>query len=323
MTDELKPPLLLKPIPKQQVTVGAPFRLDLSDFVQNSVVQRDNPDENPAFGLLYTVELENDTGLPADLDYTITGIVYGQCRPPALEASPYKITVTVSNGSETPLTTDFELEVLPALSAEDEWAIDNTLADEFEEETQLDEDEERALFKSLQEQAEKEERFSEEKQTIWEAIIQGQTIPELSALINRPITHQEVYYLLSRIAYFVIWDANNSAPAGALHALALKGASEHFNVFDRGACIVATPKQLFDHNRTLQHAVHTAQAMAREVFQRGWRVEFGGFDKMVRAAWIEFELLSEKFDKPVSYSYFQPSPHDVDILKQAQSLKFN
>ncbi|MES2204134.1 MAG: hypothetical protein V4496_02835 [Pseudomonadota bacterium] len=318
MTDELKPPLLLNPIPKQQVVVGTPFRLDLNEYIQNNFPEKeDDTSGDTSVGLLYTVETEVGL-LPFDLDYTITGMIYGTCRPPALAQSPYKVVVTVTNGSFEPLVTYFELIVLEALRPEDEWAPDTTLEDEFEQSIQLDAAEEAELLKTLQEDA---SGFSEEKRAIWEAIIQGQSIPELKELMDRPISHQEIYYLLSRISYFVIWDANNSAPAGVLQALALKGASEMFNVYDRGSCIVATPKQLFDHNRTLKHGVETAQAMANEVFQRGWRVEFGGFDKMVRAAWVEFELLSQKFGKPVSYSYFNPSSQDVDSLKQAQSLR--
>lgn len=322
MTDipELRPPLLLRPIPKQQVAVGAVFRLDLNDYIHDSVEMNNDDDDAPA-GLLYDVEIAGEGGLPLDLDYTITGIVYGQCRPPALAASPYKIDVIVSNGGELPLKTQFELEVLPALRPEDEWEVDETLADEFSEGVQLNAEEEKELYKTLEEIDTKDQTFTEEKQAIWEALLEGQPIPELQALIDRPISHQEIYYLLSRISYFVIWDADNSAPAGALNRLILKGVSEHFNVYDRGSCIVATPKHLFDHNRTLQHSVQTAQAMASEVFQRGWRVEFGGFDKMVRAAWVEFELLSEKFGKPMSYSYFQPTPADVDSLRHMQSMR--
>jgi hypothetical protein len=322
MSDELKPPILLKAIPKQRVTVGAAFRLDLTEYVQNSITEEENFGEDVAIGLLYSVENEDDDVLPPDLDYTITGEVYGQLRPPALEYSPYQLKVTVSNGSEEPLETTFELEVLPALTEEDAWSIDESLADEFSDEVMLTEEEEQELFKTLKEEAEKTAgQFTEEKQAIWQAILQGQTIPEIQSLMDRPITHQEIYYLLGRMAYFVIWDAHNPAPAGELYPLRLQGIEEHFNVYDRGSCIVATPKHLFDHNRTLLHAVNVSQAMAHEVFKRGWTVEFGGFDKMVRAAWVEFELLSEKYEKPVKYSYFNPSPHDVDILIQAKNIR--
>lgn len=323
MTDELKPPILLQPIPKQSISIGAPFRLDLNAYIQNSILNEDSDANTSATGLLYTVEIADEGSLPLDLDYTITGEVYGQLRPPALAGSPYKIAVIVSNGAADSLTTYFELEVLEAARPEEEWAIDESIDNEFESAVQLNPEEELELFDALKEQSGKLDVFTEEKLAIWEAILQGQSIPELKALIDRPITHQEIYYLLSRISYFVIWDANNSAPAGALKALALKSASEHFNVYDRGSCIVATPKQLFDHNRTLLHSVQTAQAMAREVFQRAWKVEFGGFDKMVRAAWVEFELLSQQFAKPVSYSYFNPTPQDRDTLKQAQSMRLS
>lgn len=83
---------------------------------------------------------------------------------------------------------------------------------------------------------------------------------------------------------------------------------------------MATPRHLFDHARTLSHAVQTAQAMAREVFNRGWKVEFGGFDKMVRAAWVEFEALSQKFNKAVDYFEFTPSPQDYDALQHMRSM---
>lgn len=321
MINELKPPILLKPIPKQQARVGEAFRLDLTEYVQNSVTSEDMAGDDPIVGLLYDIEIEEGNDLPFDLDYTITGEMYGQARPPALEGSPYQIQVTVSNGADTPLITTFELEILPGLPEQDEWSVDETLADEFSDEATLSAEEQSELLKSLKEQSEKEGVFTEDKQAIWQAILQGQTPPELQALIDRPISHQEIYYLLSRMAYFVIWDAQNPAPAGLLYALALKEASEHFNVYDRGSCIVATPKQLFDHDRTLLHAVKTAQAMAREVFQRGWVVEFGGFDKMVRAAWIEFELLSQQHAKPVQYSYFQPSSHDIEILNQTMNMR--
>lgn len=325
MTDEQKSPesspVLIKPIPVQRVTVGQSFRLDLNEYIQARLPpEEDDLPESDSSGLLYTIETE-DGLLPFDLDYTITGMIYGACRPPALVSSPYKVNVMATDSLGQNLTTQFNLEVLPAARPEDAWTPDTTLEDEFEQSIQLQTAEEEALLDELREAEAKEGHFSEEKKAIWEAIIQGQTIPELKELIDRPISHQEIYYLLSRISYFVIWDANNPAPAGELHPLTLKGASDLFNVYDRGSCIVATPKQLFDHDRTLRHGIQTAQAMAGEVFLRGWRVEFGGFDKMVRAAWVEFELLSEKFGKPVAYSYFNPSEHDRDSLRQAQSVR--
>jgi len=322
MPTELRPPILRTPIPKQRVAVGVPYRLDLTEYIENSLTEEESFGDDVAIALLYSIDVENGDNLPPDLDYTITGQIYGQLRSPALEHSPYVINITVTNGGLESLKTQFELEVLPPITPDDEWKVDESLEDEFAAEIKLSHEEQQSLYDALEQaEAEKNHQFTEEKQDIWQAILQGQSIPELTALLDRPITHQEVYYLLSRVAYFVIWDANNANPAGPLSALALKNASEHFHVYDRGSCIVATPKHLFDHTRTLFDAVKTAQAIAQEVFQRGWAVEFGGFDKMVRAAWVEFELLSQKHTKTVEYSYFNPTAHDVESLNQAKRVR--
>ncbi len=318
---ELKPPILVRPISKQQVTIGSVFRLNLSDYVENSLSPSDN-DEGLSAGMLYSVGLDNDDPLPPGLDYTITGQIYGQLGREALANSPYLMSVSVSNGAIEPLEISFELEVLPALRPEEEYSIDQALKEEFADQLILTAEEERELFNTLKEQEEKIiGQFTEERQAMWQAVLDGQSIPEIESLLNRSVTHQEVYYLLARMAYFVIWDASNPAPAGKLYPLSLIATDKHFHIYDRGSCLVATPKHLFDHNRTLLHAVKVAQAMAHEVFKRGWTVEFGGFDKMVRAAWIELELLAQKHEKPVRYSYFNPSPHDLDTLNQAKSIR--
>ncbi len=249
MSKELKAPVLLKPVPKQQVRVSEPYRLDLTEYVQNSYTQEENYGQDPSIDLLFSAETIKNTQLPPDLEYTVTGQIYGQLRPPALENSPHQIEISVSNGAGENLEFSFELEVLPTSSPEDEWKVDEALVNEFSDEIILSKEEQEALLKALEEEENAKARaFSDQKQEIWAAILQGQSIPELQSLLDRPITHQEVYYLLSRIAHFVIWNAQNPDPAGPLHALLLKNASEHFHVYDRGSCIVATPKHLFDHN---------------------------------------------------------------------------
>lgn len=323
MSDEfiLKPPLLKELIPKQIVTVGSPFRLDLNEYIENSIKEEDLHGEDPSLRLLYTIHLENKENLPYDLEYTIGGQIYGQLRPTALNHSPYLIHVVVDNGAKESLKTAFELEVLPAKTEEEAWSIDEELNREFSNDLNLTPEEEKALYQALEEQEKKESTFTDEKQAIWQALLKGESLPELQALIDRPIQHYEVYYLLSRMAYFVIWNADNPEPAGKMKPLILKEASKHFNIYDRGSCLCATPKQLFDHNRTLFDAIKTAQAMANEVFNRNWSVELGGFDKMVRAAWIELEILSEKANKSVHYAYFYPSPHDLDSLNQTKNIR--
>lgn len=160
------------------------------------------------------------------------------------------------------------------------------------------------------------------KTQIWQALDQNLPIPDLGELLNRPITPFEIYYLLERWATLTIWDAFNLDSPGEKHLLVLEGASPHYNVYDRGSCLVASPKDLFSHERTLEDALQTARALAREVYKRSWTVELAGFDKMTRAAWIEIQHLGDQYGKQLEVINFSASPDDVKIYS-FQALERN
>lgn len=162
--------------------------------------------------------------------------------------------------------------------------------------------------------------FDELKSQIWEAVGNNLPIPDLGELANRPISIVEYYYLLERWGILRVWDAFNLDPPGELHLLNLEGTSKHFNVYDRGSCIVAVPKDLFSHERTLLDGIVTAQAVAREVYKRGWTVELVGLDKYTRSAWLEIQHLGDQYGKQLEVINYQVSPQDVKLYTiQAQS----
>ena len=162
--------------------------------------------------------------------------------------------------------------------------------------------------------------YDELKAQVWEAVGQNLPIPELGDIYNRPVTIAEVYYLLERWGILRVWDAFNLDPPGELVKLNLEGASKHFNVYDRGSCIVAVPKDLFSHERTLLDGIITAQAVAREVYKRGWTVELVGFDKYTRAAWLEIQHLGDQYGKQLEVINYRASMADVKLYNiQAQS----
>jgi hypothetical protein len=138
-------------------------------------------------------------------------------------------------------------------------------------------------------------------------------IPEMTDALSRPVTAEEVYYLMQRFAVMSIWDVYNLEPAGDKTLLTLTGASPHYNIYDRGSCLVGAPKDLFSHQRTLADALQTAKAMAREVYKRGWTIEFSGFNKMVRAAWIELRVMGEKTGKQLEVLHYTPSLEDMKV----------
>lgn len=151
------------------------------------------------------------------------------------------------------------------------------------------------------------------KSQVWEALEKNLPIPELGALLERPITPLEINYILERWAIIIIWDAFNLDPPGDKHLITLEGSSEHYNVYDRGSCIVAAPKDLYTFNRTLEDSLQTARAVAREVFKRGWTIEMAGYFKLTRAAWIEIQHLNDKFGKNLEIINYNPTPNEVAL----------
>lgn len=162
------------------------------------------------------------------------------------------------------------------------------------------------------------------KSQVWDAVGKGLPVPEfpdLNAMLTWPVTPLDVYYLLERFAYLTIWDAYNPDSPGEAQLLILKGVSVHYQVFDRGSCIVGAPKDLFSYARTPQDALVTAKAMAEEVYKRGWTIEFSGFDKMVRAAWVKLQILAKQQGKAVEILHYIPPAEDAAIFtKELEAL---
>lgn len=154
------------------------------------------------------------------------------------------------------------------------------------------------------------------KSQVWEALEQKLPVPDIGSIYDRAVTINDVYYLLERFATLTIWDALNLEGPGGKTLLTLEGASPHFNVYDRGSSLVATPKDLFSSERTLADALQTARAMAKEVYKRGWTIEFAGFEKMERAAWVELQHLEDKFGKKVEILHYDPSFKDLRIYNE-------
>jgi putative Ig domain-containing protein len=154
------------------------------------------------------------------------------------------------------------------------------------------------------------------KKQIWDALEKNQPVPEFAELFNRQLTAVEIYYLMQRFATLTIYDVYNLDRPGALKLLSLEGASPHYNIYDRGSCIVGAPKELFSHARTLEDALITAKVMAREVYKRGWTIEFVGFQKMMRAGWVELQVLGEKHGNALDILHYSPTDRDVKLIME-------
>jgi len=154
------------------------------------------------------------------------------------------------------------------------------------------------------------------KAQVWEALKQNLPIPDLSEMYDRTVTKLEIYYLLERWAMLTVWDAFNLDSPGSLQPLKLEGMSEHYNVYDRGSCLVATPKDLFSTTRTVADAIQTGHAMAKEAYKRGWTVEMAGFEKMMRAFWVEWQHQEDQHGKQLEILRFDPTFKELRLYRE-------
>jgi len=228
--------------------------------------------------MTFSAELANGEGLPQGMICTADGLFTG--IPAKNTQGNYEVKISVQNEAGK-IETNFFMAIKPVTTTNP-----NAYADQL-------------------------------KAQVWEALEQNLPVPDLSELYGRPITALDVYYLLERWAALTIWDAFNLDPAGEKVRLELEGASPHYNVYDRGSCLVASPKDLFSEERTLVDALQTAQAMAREVYRRGWTIEMAGFEKMVRAVWVEIQILSERYGKSLEILHFDPTFNDLRLYREA------
>jgi hypothetical protein len=237
---------------------------------------------DPASGAVrYSASLTDGRGIPTGLICTEIGLL-GGIAAEGTEGT-YDIVIYAENNNSTPLTVNIKLTIRERIAVEDPFFL-NTL-----------------------------------KSQIWTALGQNLPVPEMSDLLNRPISAVEIYYLLQRFAVLTIWDVYNLEQPSAKTLLKLDGTNKHYNVYDRGSCLVAAPKELFSHERTLADALDISRTLAREVYKRGWTIEFAGFNKMVRAAWVELQLLGDKHGKKIEILHYVASPEDQRIYsKQVQ-----
>lgn len=222
----------------------------------------------------FSAEVVGGQALPKGLILTSDGVFTGI---PAKETiGAYEISVTASN-EEGSVQTTFFLTIKPSLVSSELGYLDKI------------------------------------KPQIWQALENRLPVPEIADLYQLPISALDVYYLLERWGIVTMWDAFNLEPPSGNKTLNLEGASKHYVVYDRGSCLVAAPKDLYSHERTLEDGLQTARAMAREIYKRGWTIELTGFDKLTRAAWVEIQHLIDKFGKPLEVINFKPSVSDVKL----------
>jgi hypothetical protein len=279
----MEAPVLIKPIPQQAVNERAAYGpLDLTEYISAPNAGEDT-EEGEASEVHFEADIEG-MGLPQGMICTYDGIFTG--IPAKGTAGTYEVNIEASNKAGS-IKVTFNLVITPAIPEKDTQDYIDAL-----------------------------------KQEVWAAIENDQPIPELSELLGRDVTPLEVYYLLERWATLTIFDAYNLDAPGEKKEIHLQGVSPHFVTYDRGSCLVAAPKDLYSHERTLADAIQTAQVLAREAVRRDWVVELVGFSKLTRAAWVEIQHLGEAMNKKIDVLNFEPTTRDIKLYQESSQAGF-
>lgn len=228
--------------------------------------------------LHFVAQLPDGSGLPKGMICLDNGIVTG--IPAKGTRGEYAIQVEVSN-DDGDLQATFNLNIMPAILEKDS-----------------------------------QEYFDDLKQRVWQALDQNLPIPDISDLLGRDVTPLEVYLLLERWATIKIYNVADLSAPGAKQELKLEGMSDAYVAYDRGSCLVASPRDIFSDKHTIADGIKAAQALAREAYKREWAVELIGFDKLTRAAWIEVQHLIEQHKKPMDVMNYEPTVHDLQVYRQ-------
>lgn len=228
--------------------------------------------------LHFFASLVDGKSLPAGLDCSDEGVLSG--TPQTGTLGEYQITLTVENDSETPLIVWVKLSIQSALTRKEEAG------------------------------------FIPDLQARIEGVVTSPLqLFEKESLFAKPLTPAEIYHLLQQFAYLIIWDVYNLEAPGEKVTLTLENANPHYHIYDRGSCLVAAPKDLFSHQRTVADMLQAARVMAREAYKRGWTIEFAGFNKMVRAAWVELQKLGHQHNKKIDILHYDPPAEDFKIFE--------
>lgn len=305
----MKPPVIIDPIPDQVVNEKAYFGpLNLNQFIaavkmvklekephemseeELAAINADmeaNPEKYEedlnADPVTFSAGLSSGDGLPDGFICTPEGEISGIAKEGTLGSHEIKITASNEAGS---VEATFRL------------TVKETLAASTMDSSQID------LLKA----------------EAWKALEGDLPLPDLQAIYERNISPIDVYYLLERWGTLTIYNAYDLNPPGEKKAIELPGVSKHYQVYDRGCCLVSVPKKLFSHERTLADALQTARVMAREVYKREWAVELIGFEKFTRAAWVEIQLQVDKHGKELEIINYNPTADDINLYtKEALS----
>lgn len=110
---DIKPPVLVEPIPDITLNAGADIHIDLRDHIHSP------NDESGA--IRFVVTLDDGEPLPEGISCSPEGLISGQAPKSAIRAEPYHLLLIAKNQADIPLITYSDLIIIEAIApVEDE-----------------------------------------------------------------------------------------------------------------------------------------------------------------------------------------------------------
>jgi len=233
---------------------------------------------NDEENISFFAELEGGAALIDGMICTTDGDISG--IPAKGTSGTYKVNVYAENSTGNPLAASFTLVIHESLKA-----------------IQTDE-------------------FTLKKEKVWEALKEGLDIPEVGDITNRPITINDIRYIMEKITPLIIWNVFDVNAPSEKTILQIEGLNEHYNIYDCGSCLVGTPKELYSTERTTKDQYDMAKSLAREAHNRDWTVEFAGLEKPIRIAWTEIKLRDHITGKQTNIIDHTASEKDIGVYEK-------
>ena len=212
--------------------------------------------------LKFELELTNGDKLPKNFEFDKKGVLSGTASKGTARKTPYELRFIIKGVKSSLLVLTNKLNISPYNEVEKIKTSEGT----------------------------------QSVRDFWRLFMEGKYL-DLTEILTRKATPIDIYYLLSRFATLTVWNAEDLRHPTGGKIIKLKNASPDYLVFAFNVAFVATPKDLFDYNRTLKDSLQTSRAVVEEAHKLGWNIEMAGFDKMVTASWVKVQEINNNIEK--------------------------
>ena len=286
---DIKPPVLIAPLPDITLNVGADLHVNLQQYIGSATEES---------GVIrFMITLDNGDPLPAGLTCSPAGEFTGHITEDLLLSQPYHLLIIAKNTADVPFITYCDLIVLEAVAPEE------NIFEEDEEDiisgnkavyapegdfnvSTLGVDTEESIFELSAGESEEDVLPGDELayafQSSYTAEIM-QIIRDFNPTRLSHVAYQELFveYMLRRFCSLQIYNAEFSEDTTTITAPVIETAKSGWPMYTDGNFSIATTNpHVYDTYLNRGSFVETVREMVKKAADKGWKtVGVAGFDK--------------------------------------------